>query len=112
VVLASGGYPGKYQTGYPISGLEEERENAFVFHAGTKVVDGKAVTAGGRVLCVTGWGADIRAALTAAYDRIRSIQFEAMHYRKDIGWRVFSTDSQTDKRTKADVVYGDKDGQE
>ena len=96
VVLASGGYPGKYQTDYQISGLEAESPNVFVFHAGTKVADGKVVTAGGRVVCVTGWGADIRAALAAAYDRIRSIQFEAMHYRKDIGWRVFSTDSQTD----------------
>jgi phosphoribosylamine--glycine ligase len=90
VVLASGGYPGKYQTGYPISGLEAESPNAFVFHAGTKLADGKVVTAGGRVLCVTGWGADIHAALAAAHDHIRSIQFEAMHFRKDIGWRVLS----------------------
>ena len=88
VVLASGGYPGKYQTGYPISGLEVESPDAFVFHAGTKVADGKVVTAGGRVFGVTGWGTDVRAALTAAYGRVRSIQFEAMHYRKDIAWRV------------------------
>ena len=88
VVLASGGYPGKYQTGYPISGLEAESPNAFVFHAGTKMADGKVVTAGGRVLCATGWGTDIQAALVAAYDRIRSIHFEAMHFRADIGWRV------------------------
>ena len=88
VVLASGGYPGKYQTGYPISGLEAESPNAFVFHAGTKMADGKVVTAGGRVLCATGWGLDIQAALAAAYDRIRTIHFEAMYYRADIGWRV------------------------
>jgi phosphoribosylamine--glycine ligase len=112
VVLASGGYPGKYQTGYPISGLDLNSPNAFVFHAGTKAADGKIVTAGGRVLCVTGWGADIRGALLAAYAHIRLIQFESMHFRKDIGWRVFSTDSQTDKRIKADVAYGDKDDQE
>jgi phosphoribosylamine--glycine ligase len=88
VVLASGGYPGNYRTGYLISGLEAESPDTFIFHAGTKVVGGKVVTAGGRVLCVTGWGTDIRAALTAAYDRIRSIQFEAMHFRNDIGWRI------------------------
>ena len=92
VVLASGGYPGKYQTGYPISGLDLNSPNTFVFHAGTKLVDGHVITAGGRVLCVTGWGADIRAALVAAYDRIRSIDFESLHYRKDIGWRELSTD--------------------
>ena len=90
VALASGGYPGKYQTGYPISGLEAESPNAVVFHAGTKFADGKIVTAGGRVLCVTGLGADIRAALAAAYARIQPIRFESMHYRRDIGWRVLS----------------------
>jgi phosphoribosylamine--glycine ligase len=88
VALASGGYPGEYQTGYPISGLDFKSPNTFVFYAGTKLVDRHVVTAGGRVLCVTGWGADIREALAAAYDRIRLIKFEAMHYRKDIGWRV------------------------
>lgn len=88
VVLASGGYPGKYQTGYPVYGLEGESTNAFVFHAGTKVAGGKLVTAGGRMLCVTGWGTNIRVALAVVYDRIRLIKFEAMHYRKDIGWRV------------------------
>ena len=93
VVLASGGYPGKYSTGYPLSGLEEDSPNSVVFHAGTKFIDGKVVTAGGRVLCVTGWGADIQAALAAAYGRIGSIRFESMHFRKDIGWRVLSTDA-------------------
>jgi phosphoribosylamine--glycine ligase len=88
VVLASGGYPGKYQTGFPISGLETESPNTFVFHAGTKAVGEKVVTAGGRVLCVAGWGTNIRAALASAYDRIWLIKFEAMHYRKDIGWRI------------------------
>jgi phosphoribosylamine--glycine ligase len=88
VVLASGGYPGKYQTGYPILGLETDSPNAVVFHAGTKFGDGKIVTAGGRVLCVTGLGADVRQALDAAYARIQPIRFEAMQYRTDIGWRV------------------------
>ncbi|MFH1524127.1 MAG: phosphoribosylamine--glycine ligase [Chloroflexota bacterium] len=88
VVLASGGYPGKYQTGYPISGLEMESSNTFVFQAGTKADEGKLVTVGGRVLCVSGWGVDICAALASAYERVETIQFEEMHYRKDIGWRT------------------------
>jgi phosphoribosylamine--glycine ligase len=88
VVLASGGYPGKYSTGFPIAGLEAERPNAVVFHAGTKYTEGKVVSAGGRVLCVTGLGADIRQALRAAYERIQPIRFEGMQYRTDIGWRV------------------------
>jgi phosphoribosylamine--glycine ligase len=88
VVLASGGYPGKYSSGSPISGLEAEKPNSVVFQAGTKCIDGKIISAGGRVLCVTGLGADIRQALNAAYERIQPIRFEGMHYRKDIGWRV------------------------
>jgi phosphoribosylamine---glycine ligase len=88
VVLASSGYPGKFQTGYPISGLEAHTSNAIIFQAGTKMVDDKVVTAGGRVLSVTGLGADIRLALAAAYARIQPIWFESMQYRTDIGWRV------------------------
>lgn len=89
VVLASGGYPGNYQTGYPISGLQGwKNSNAIVFQAGTRLVDGKVVTAGGRVLCVTGLGVDIRQALMEAYARLQAIRFESMHYRTDIGWRV------------------------
>ena len=89
VVLASGGYPGNYQTGYPISGLQPElNPNAIVFQAGTSTVDGNVVTAGGRVVCVTGLGGDIRQALSEAYARIRSIRFESMHYRTDIGRQV------------------------
>jgi phosphoribosylamine--glycine ligase len=88
VVLASGGYPGKYSSGYPISGLEAERPSTVVFQAGTKSIEGKIVSAGGRVLCVTGLGADIRQALNAAYERIQLLRFEGMYYRTDIGWRV------------------------
>lgn len=88
VVLASGGYPGPYQSGYPISGLEAEQLNTFVFHAGTKFTNGQVVTAGGRVLCVSGWGKNINEALDAAYARVRTLHFEGMHYRNDIGWRV------------------------
>jgi phosphoribosylamine--glycine ligase len=88
VVLASGGYPGKVSAGYPISGLAAGSPNSLVFHAGTKTADGKTVSAGGRVLCVTGLGADIRQALLAAYERLRPIRFEGMQYRKDIGHLV------------------------
>jgi phosphoribosylamine--glycine ligase len=88
VVLASGGYPGKYRTGLPILGLDVDRYNTFVFHSGTKLADGEVVTAGGRVLCVTGWGLDIQAALYGAYERVKAIEFEGAHYRRDIGWRA------------------------
>lgn len=88
VVLASGGYPGKYAGGIEIKGLDSDSTNAFTFHAGTKSVDGKTVTAGGRVLCVSGWGNSIREALDAAYGAIGPISFDGMHYRKDIGQRA------------------------
>jgi phosphoribosylamine--glycine ligase len=88
VVLSSGGYPGKYPVGLPIAGLEQSLPNSYVFHAGTREQDGRVVTAGGRVLCVTGWGADISEALKSAYTAIGPIEFEGMHYRKDIGRRA------------------------
>src|SRR5690606_18138053 len=67
VVVASGGYPGRYETGHPIDGIEEaERRGCVVFHAGTRVRDGRVVTAGGRVLGVTATGPDLNAAITTA----------------------------------------------
>jgi phosphoribosylamine--glycine ligase len=91
VVLASGGYPEKYPTGFPISGLGIDMANTYVFQAGTKISVDKVVTSGGRVLCVTGWGEDISKALASAYSRIEQLHFEGMHYRKDIGWRVLAS---------------------
>jgi phosphoribosylamine--glycine ligase len=91
VVIASGGYPGKYEVGKPIDGLEQASPDSYVFHAGTAEQDGRVVTAGGRVLCVTGWGADIAQALTSAYTAIGPIRFEGMHYRKDIGRRAVAS---------------------
>ena len=85
VVLASGGYPGKYPTGLPIMGLDAASPDLFVFHAGTREQDGQIVTAGGRVLCVTGWGESIPQALASAYTAIGPIRFAGMQYRKDIG---------------------------
>jgi len=88
VVLASGGYPGKYSTGYKISGLDHPVSDAYVFHAGTKFLDGNIVTSGGRVLCVSGWGGEIQEALQAAYTAIKPVSFDGMHYRHDIGKRA------------------------
>src|SRR5438067_8452079 len=90
VVLASGGYPGKYETGKTISGLNEaaELEDVQVFHAGTKIVNNEIVTAGGRVLAVTALGADIAAARSRAYQAAALIQFEGCHYRRDIALRA------------------------
>jgi phosphoribosylamine--glycine ligase len=85
VVLASEGYPGKYPTGRVITGLDAVSPDSFVFHAGTREQDGQIVTAGGRVLCVTGWGESIPQALKSAYTAIAPIRFEGMQYRKDIG---------------------------
>ncbi len=87
VVLASGGYPGKYETGKVISGLEEAaaQPNVKVFHAGTRNVDGEFLTAGGRVLGVTACAADLREALLRAYSAVKLIHFEGMHCRRDIG---------------------------
>ncbi len=86
LVLASGGYPVKYQSGYPISGLEEAGKHAVVFHAGTRLdEDGKILTAGGRVLGVTALGKDLPQAIANAYAAAAPISFRDMHFRTDIG---------------------------
>jgi len=87
-VLASGGYPSKYETGKEISGLDSDvfaSDDLFVYHAGTKVDDGKIYTAGGRVLGVTATGCDLDRAIARAYDALGNISFDKMHYRNDIG---------------------------
>jgi phosphoribosylamine--glycine ligase len=85
VVLASGGYPGEYKTGAPISGLgAAERPEALVFHAGTRRDGDQVVTAGGRVLTVTGLGADVPSARAAAYTAADRIHFARLHRRADI----------------------------
>ncbi|RKO66970.1 phosphoribosylamine--glycine ligase [Desulfofundulus salinus] len=85
VVLASGGYPGPYRKGYPISGLDRVPSDVLVFHAGTALEDGRVVTAGGRVLGVTAAAETIAAAIEKAYAAVEQIHFEGMHYRRDIG---------------------------
>ena len=89
LVLASGGYPGKYAKGYPITGLEEAGKSAVVFHAGTaRESDGTIVTSGGRVLGVTAVGKDLEEAITGAYAAAGKISFQDMHFRTDIGRTV------------------------
>jgi len=89
VVMASGGYPGSYEKGVPISGIEEaeKMEGIVVFHAGTAVKDGQLVTAGGRVLNVTAVGSTLQETLDKAYAAVDHIHFEGAHFRTDIGRR-------------------------
>jgi len=86
VVMASGGYPGDYEKGKVIRGLEEAGalEDVMVFHAGTQLKDGEVVTSGGRVLGVTALGADIAKAKARAYEAVDRIHFDGAYYRHDI----------------------------
>ena len=90
VVLAAANYPDTPQKGDVISGLPKENENVCVFHAGTAEQDGKIVTAGGRVLCVTALGDNVKQAQKLAYDTITGIHFDGMQFRRDIGHRATS----------------------
>lgn len=87
VIMASGGYPKEYKTGYEITGLDEAQKdkNIVVFHAGTKFEDGKYYTSGGRVLGVTAVESNLDLAIKKAYEGVSKISFKDMHYRKDIG---------------------------
>jgi phosphoribosylamine--glycine ligase len=90
VVMASGGYPGKYEKGKVITGLDDVPEGVVVFHAGTRRDGDKILTNGGRVLCVTGTGKTHKEANDAAYKVVGNmVDFEGAHYRKDIGQRAF-----------------------
>jgi phosphoribosylamine--glycine ligase len=89
VILASGGYPGKYEIGKRIEGLEDAARlpEVRIFHAGTKRQDGKIVTSGGRVLAITALGESVTEARERAYVAIRQIHFEGRHFRRDIALR-------------------------
>ncbi|AEA33568.1 phosphoribosylamine--glycine ligase [Hippea maritima] len=91
VVLASGGYPLSYEKGKPIIGLDKivELDDVIVFHAGTKLKDGQILTNGGRVLNVVGMDKDFRTAQEKAYNAIKFIHFDRMHYRTDIGNKAY-----------------------
>ena len=87
VVMASKGYPEKYETGFPISGLNGENETTKVFHCGTKIEGEKILSNGGRVLCVTGLGGNLDTAFENAYETTSKISWDGAFYRKDIGKR-------------------------
>ncbi|GHO93924.1 phosphoribosylamine--glycine ligase [Reticulibacter mediterranei] len=89
LTLASGGYPGKYRSGIPITGIEEANrlDDVQVFHAGTAMQDGRLVTAGGRVLSVVARGTTLQEAVAKVYEAAAHISFEGMHYRRDIAHR-------------------------
>ncbi|MFQ5778209.1 MAG: phosphoribosylamine--glycine ligase [Terriglobia bacterium] len=90
IVLASAGYPGRYETGKTISGLETavKLDSVTLFHAGTRSAQGGFATAGGRVLGVTARGTDLRTAVETAYAAADKISFEGMHFRRDIAQRA------------------------
>ena len=91
VVLASGGYPGSYATGSPISGLDTNFGNdTLVFHAGTREDNGTIVTSGGRVLCVVGLGNSVASAAELAYSSAAHIDWKDVYYRRDIGYRAIN----------------------
>lgn len=91
VVMASAGYPGAYETGKPITGIDRaEIAGATVFQAGTRMLHGRLETAGGRVLGVTASGEDLKSAIDSAYTGVARIEFDGMHYRKDIGHRALA----------------------
>jgi len=92
VVMASGGYPGEYRKGLPISGLEQAAalEGVTIFHAGTRLDGNRFVTSGGRVLNVCALGQDLPQAVARAYQAAGLISFEGAHYRKDIAGRALA----------------------
>ena len=91
VVMAAGGYPGRYETGKPISGLDSVRGgDQLVFHAGTAQSDDAIVTSGGRVLCVVGLGDSVGAAARTAYDAVTKVRWDDVYFRTDIGHRAIT----------------------
>lgn len=85
VMLVAGGYPGKYDNGKPITGIENVTDS-IVFHAGTKTENNQVVTAGGRVIAVSSYGADMKSALQTSYENAKIIRFDKKYYRKDLGF--------------------------
>jgi phosphoribosylamine--glycine ligase len=87
IVAVSGGYPGSYEKGYPISGLEEPlTSDSLIFHAGTKEDKGQVVTSGGRVLCVTSFAETVYEAVDKSRDVLEKLYYEGIYYRRDIGY--------------------------
>jgi phosphoribosylamine--glycine ligase len=94
VVMAARGYPDQYRKGDVIEGLDRAASlPGKVFHAGTRLADGKIVTNGGRVLCAVGLGGSVRAAQSEAYRLAEAIRWPGVHYRRDIGFRAIGSPS-------------------
>ena len=88
MVIAAAGYPDSPKKGDTVTGLPAPEEDLRVFHSGTALKDGTAVTSGGRVLCVTALGDTISMAQRRAYEAVERIRFDGMQYRRDIGFRA------------------------
>ena len=87
VMSVSGGYPGSYEKGFPIAGLDTQlAADSLLFHAGTTEKDGQVVTNGGRVLCVTSFGKTVAEAVQKSREALKNIDYDGMYYRKDIGY--------------------------
>jgi phosphoribosylamine--glycine ligase len=86
MVVVSGGYPGSYEKGFPVSGLDHSAKDSLVFHSGTRIENGQVVTAGGRVLCVTSFADTLPEAIRKSIGVLHHIDFEGMYYRRDIGY--------------------------
>ncbi|MBI80287.1 MAG: phosphoribosylamine--glycine ligase [Pseudomonadota bacterium] len=94
VVMASGGYPEKYKSGYEISGLNQNQtSDTKIFHAGTKISNSKTITNGGRVLCITTLGDNVSSAQKKAYRLVKKIKWKDSFYRNDIGYRAIERES-------------------
>jgi phosphoribosylamine--glycine ligase len=93
VVMAAAGYPGDYPKGEVISGIGEDTDDCKVFHAGTWIKDSQLITNGGRVLCVTALGDTVAAAQRRAYEAVRQIRWDHLHYRTDIGYRAIARET-------------------
>ncbi len=111
VVMASGGYPGKYTTGKPITGFEKAAtvEGVEVFHAGTAIQGEDIVTSGGRVLGVTAVGETIKEAIDRAYTAVEKIQWPGCYYRRDIGHRALARFNTTVRPVVGIVMGSDSD---
>jgi len=108
VVMASGGYPGKYSTGNRIAGLikASKIENVQVFHAGTAMQGRQVTTSGGRVLGITAIGDDIKAALDQAYEAVSVISWQGCYYRRDIGHRALARLKEDTSKPQVGIVMG------
>jgi len=96
IVAVSGGYPDDYEKGFEIKGLNVSKDDTMLFHMGTKEVDGKIVTNGGRVVCATALASQLDEAINKSRDLIEAIEFEGKYFRRDIGFEFVNTNDTTE----------------